>query len=159
MTTKKTRKAYAGTEVPVAKSREGVDKILCKWGATALQWEDDFITGNALLRFRWPVNGTVLQARLRLVAKQPTRRDARGQPRSPDALEKLRDAERRRLHRVAFHWLKAQADSIEAGLFEPSTVMLPFLEGGDGQTVAETLEPMLSRLGHGNLALSAGKER
>ncbi len=51
------------------------------------------------------------------------------------------------------------ADSIEAGLFEPSTVMLPFLEGGDGQTVAETLEPMLSRLGHGNLALSAGKER
>lgn len=154
--TTKNRKAYTGTEVAVAKSREGVDKILRKWGASGLQWEDDFITGNALLRFRWPVNGTILQARIRLVARQPAKQDARGMRRSPEAIDKLREAERRRLHRVAFYWLKAQADSVEAGLFEPSTVMLPWLEDGHGRTVAESMAPMLPQLGHATLALNAG---
>ena len=156
MTTK--RKAYQGTEVAVDKSREGITKILRRWGATALQWEEDFATGSALLRFRWPVHGEQLQARLRLVARTPAKVDARGVRRSPEALEKAREAERRRLHRVAFHWLKAQADAIEAGLFEPATVMLPFLEGGDGRTVGEAMQPMLGELGRRTLALAPAAE-
>jgi len=135
-------KAYEDTKVPVERSRAQISAILVQWGALGIMWEDDFKTGSAVLRFRWPVEGGELVARLRVeVDKERIDRFARM------AVDKQRERERRRLHRVAYWWIKAQYNAVEAGLFEAETVVLPWLEDGGGVTMAEAMRPHLAALG------------
>lgn len=137
------RKAFGDTKVPVDRSRGEIAKILAKWGALGVQWEDDFTTGTATLRFRWRTAdkaGEQIVARLRLqchvvAGLEPARRD------------KACEQERRRLHRVAFHWLRAQQAAVDAGLFKPESVIMPWIEDGNGKTLAEVIAPMLGSIG------------
>jgi hypothetical protein len=140
------KKAYAETKVDTAKSRGQIEAILRDWGATGLEWQDDFATGSAVLRFRWPVQDGQLVARLMLTTRKVGRLDGNGRTRSAENMRRAIEAERRRVHRVAFHWLKTQREAIVAGLFGASDVMLPFLEDASGRTVAEAMRPHLSRL-------------
>lgn len=136
-------KSYEGTKVTVERSRAQIAEILEKWGALGIMWTDDLTTGSAVLRFRWPVDGGQLVARLRVDVdpKRLRRTDARV------SVHKQRARERRRLHRVAYWWIKAQYNAVEAGLFEAETVVLPWLEDGQGVTVAESVRPHLAMLG------------
>ena len=132
------RKAYSGTQVGVEKSRAAIAKILQQWGASGVQWEDDLRgNGMATLRFRWPHKGAQLVVRIRLT---PTVRPIRG----TKAAEKKLENERKRLHRVAYFWLKSQHEAVEAGLFKAEEVILPWLEDSEGNTLGEAIRPHLA---------------
>lgn len=135
------RRAYESTSVSVDKSRASIAKVLVAWGATGIAWEDDLRTGAATLRFRWCPgdDDRELVARLRLVPSVPV---TNTEKQAAAALER----DRRRLHRVAFHWLKAQHEAVEAGLFDATTVVMPWLEDSTGRTLGETVRPALAGL-------------
>lgn len=133
------RKAYERTAVTVAKSRDGITKVLQAWGASGILWEDDLKTGSSILRFRWPHDGSELIGRVRLDVKVRSMGTSK-------AKEKLREQERRRLHRVAFYWLKAQHEAVEAGLFTAEVVILPWLEDASGVTLGEAFAPHLGQI-------------
>lgn len=135
-------KAYSDTKVSVARSREGIESVLRKWEALGVQWEDNFEEQRATLRFRWPHEGAELVARLHLVFEEPERWVG-NRTRSDAMMTKARDAERRRVHRVTFHWLKTQFEAVDAGLFEAVDVMLPWIEDARGVTVGEAMRPAL----------------
>ena len=135
------RRAYGDTAVNVAKSREGIGKVLVAWGARGVSWEDDLLTGVAVLRFRWAPDDDDREvvARLRLV---PVVGPTNTEKQAAAALEK----DRRRVHRVAFHWLKVQQEAVAAGLFDAETVIMPWLEDASGRTLGETIKPALAGL-------------
>ena len=140
------RKSCETTKVPVERSRAEIAKVLTAWGAKGVQWEDDFETGTATLRFRWKSGTGELVARLRLQVhlRRPVRPTA--------AQTRARDQERRRLHRVAFHWLRAQQAAVESGLFKAETVIIPWLEDGTGVTVGEALAGQLGKLAESDIS-------
>jgi len=146
------RKSCEDTKVPVERSRSALAKVLAEWGAKGVQWEDDFATGTAVLRFRWGSPTGELVARLRLAVKSGLRLSAAA-----------REQERRRLHRVAYHWLRAQHAAVESGLFKAETVILPWLEDACGATLGEALEGKLGELGKADIAnrmmLTSGQVR
>ena len=151
------RKSCQTTKVSVERSREAIAKVLAAWGAKGVQWEDDFETGTATLRFRWKSGAGELVARLRLQlrlrrALHPTAAQTRA-----------RDQERRRLHRVAYHWQRAQQAAVESGLFKAETVIIPWLEDGAGVTVGEALAGQLGKLAESDISqrlmMTAGADR
>jgi len=151
------RKSCESTKVPVERSRGAIAAVLHAWGAKGVQWEDDFDTGAAVLRFRWKSGGGELVARLRLEIKLPRRL-------RPTAAEtRTRDQERRRIHRVAYHWLRAQQAAVESGLFKAETVIIPWLEDSTGVTIGEAMAPNLGKLGESDISrrlmMTAGGER
>lgn len=147
--------AYESTSVSVEKSRGQIAKVLTQWGAERIQWEDDITTGSAVLRFLWPSGPARLTARIRLsLPSPPATKKTRAQR------DKWLEQERRRLHRVAFYWLKVQHEAIEAGLFQAHETMIPWLEDASGRTVAETLGANIRAIANADiglrLALSGG---
>lgn len=148
------RMSCEDTKVPVERSRGEIAKILARWGALGVQWEDDLQTGTATLRFRWrpPEGGADLVARLRLAVDNGNLRRLRTPtPHLDKVREKWREQERRRLHRVAVHWLRAQHAAIESGLFKAETVILPWLEDATGATIGEALAGRLGALGSADM--------
>jgi hypothetical protein len=155
------RQSCEDTKVPVERSRAAIAKVLTLWGARGVQWEDDFDSGSATLRFRWrSPEGGELVARLHLriaIGHMPT---GVRRVRPPTKTEAAIEQERRRLHRVAFHWLKAQQAAIDSGLFKAETVIIPWLEDAQGRTIGEALAGQFAQLGKVDmtrrLALPAG---
>ncbi len=137
------RKSCEDTKVPVERSRGAMAKVLAAWGARGVQWEDDFDTGDATLRFRWKTGDEELVARLKLVVKGGLQGRSR---------EKVREQERRRLHRVAFHWLRAQHAAVQSGLFTAETVIIPWLEDASGTTLGEALAGQLGTIAQSDVA-------
>ena len=133
--------AYDQTRVTVASARESIAKVLEKWGARGVMWEDDFTSFRSTLRFRWIHEGSELCARLNLTI------DRGGIGRTGTAKrEKEVERRRRQIHRVAFYWIKSQNEAVEAGLFRPEVAILPWLEDATGKTLAETIVPRLGSL-------------
>lgn len=147
--------AYRDTKVGVDKSRGDIAKLLARvWLARGLSWEDDLDTGASTLRFRWklPDGDEAIVVRLRL-----TPDPARVKIRNADERERLRQRESKRLHRVAFWWLKAMAEAVEAGLLTREAVVLPWVEAtATGETVSDLLVPRLGLVSRGRLALPTG---
>lgn len=145
--------AFADTKTTVDKSRAEIAKLLLEgFAVRGLQWEDDYDTGATVLRFRWKASSdAVVVVRLRW-SPDPARMKG---PKSEHG--KLRDREARRLHRVAFWWLKSQRDAVEAGLMHREDVMLPWVETDRGSTVAELLGHRLGAVSSGKLALGPAK--
>lgn len=146
--------AYADTRVTVDKSREQISKIVAAtWKATGMQWEDEFATGSSVLRFRWKpdaTKGDEVVVRLRLdVTPHPSRHASTKQR------DERRTTERKRLHRVAFWWLKAMAEAIDAGLLQRETCLLAWVETPRGSTIGEMLLPNVALVSSGRLALPA----
>lgn len=145
------RKYARETTVAVAKSRQEIDSILRKWGANQLQWSDDYEGGRAQLRFLWKHEDVSYVARFNI--QLPTDEDLRSE--SVDgrtggfSQTKYDKAVKRRgmvEHRELCFFIKAAFVAVEAGIIPAEHIFLPFIEGGDGLTVAEAIMPRLSTM-------------
>ncbi len=153
------RRYASGTSVAVSKSRGQIDKLLREWGATGVQWTDQWEAGRVAVRFCWIREEDEYMARLDI--KLPTREDLEAredmtnqrtgrvsEARVRDELARIGTQE----HRVLLLWLKAAFNAIEIGMVAAEQIFLPFFEGKDGKTVWEAAEPRLSTLRSTNAA-------
>jgi len=145
------RRFAEDTAVPISRSRGEIDQLLREWGATGLQWTDEYDRDLVSLRFVWPHEGNRYMARFSI--KLPSRNDFEGQAIdkrsqtvSEAKLERLMRGRGRQEHRVLLLWLKAALNAVDAGIVKAQEVFLPFLEGKDGRTVAEVAVPQLTKL-------------
>jgi hypothetical protein len=51
------RRFAEDTSVPISRSRGAIDQLLREWGATGLQWTDEYDRDLVSLRFSWPHEG------------------------------------------------------------------------------------------------------
>lgn len=149
------RRYAEGTQVPIARSRAEVDKILRDWGADAIQWSDDFRKDQVLLRFLWTWEGQQYVARITLalptadeLSKDAV--DGRSGRVSQGKLQTLMAGRGKQEHRILALWLKAAFNAVDAGIVTAEAIFLAFFEGRDGQTVAEVALPRLPDLLVGN---------
>ncbi len=145
-----TRSYAHKTDVPVARSRHAIDKLLREWGCSQIQWTDDFDAGRAVLRFRWSWEDVSYTARMSVVLPDDealltdAERKRWIKPRDlGPKLEQRRQQRLRSLHRVLLLTITAQFNAVSAGLLNDVEAMLPFIEGSDGLTIGEAAIPRL----------------
>jgi hypothetical protein len=160
------RRYAEDTAVPISRTRGEIDRLLRDWGAEAIAWSDDFRHDSVNLRFVWPKDAARFMARFRL--RLPTRKDleadaidGRTGRVSEIKMTKLLDERGKREHRTLLLWLKGALNAVDLGLVSAEAIFLPFLEGKDGQTVAEVLVPRMGVLleGSAELLLPSMEER
>lgn len=153
------------TSVPVSRSRGEIDRLLRDWGAKGLQWSDDFERGVVMLRFLWHFDGQDYMARFSLhipthaeLKKEAVLKNGKF---SESKMQKLQNDVGKREHRLLLLFLKAALNAVQDGLIPAEVLFLPFLEGKDGQTVAEIAIPRMKGLlaGSASLLLGSGIER
>lgn len=145
------RRFAQDTAVPISRSRGEIDKLLRDWGATGIQWTDEFDKDRVTLQFIWPKEEHSYMARFSVVL--PGRKDleadavdGRSGQVSERKMEMLLDARGKAEHRLLLLWLKAALNAVEAGIVEAEAIFLPFLVGADGRTVAQVALPRLAQL-------------
>lgn len=146
------RRYAENTAVPISRSRAEIDKLLRAWGATGIQWTDEFEHDRVTLRFIWPRGETRFTARFDL--RLPTAKSFEGEATDrrngrllPQKLQKLLDARGKHEHRVLALWIKAALNAVDSGIVEPEVLFLPFIENKAGKTVAEATLPALTKGG------------
>jgi hypothetical protein len=153
------RRFAEDTSVPIARTRSEIDKLLRDWGALGIQWTDDWQHDQITVRFGWK-DKAGQQYMARFSIKLPGREalskhavDGRSGVVSERKLAALMDARGKQEHRLLLFWLKAALNAVEAGIIPAEAIFLPFLEGQDGQTVAEVCIPRMARLLSGGAGL------
>lgn len=136
------------TNVAISKSRGQVDKLLREWGAKRVMWGDDWEAGQVMLRFVWSYEDVDYGARIVLQLATDLELKAAARHRTtyvflPGKFRNLQEDRGKSEHRLLLLWLKASFNAVEAGLVKAEALFLPFLEGADGQTVAEAILPRL----------------
>lgn len=150
------RRRYAqDTSVPIARSRGEIDKLLRDWGAKGIQWSDDYENDRTMLRFVWVFDGVDYMARFVInLPKKESLEDLAIDGRTGDVNEnkmrKLMDARGKQENRILLLWLKAALNAVASGMVSAETLFLPFLEGKNGETVAEVALPNLKSLASGS---------
>lgn len=158
-------KKYAPqTTVSISKSREQIRKTLESFGASQMQWSDDFDGGKAMLRFLWYFNDhTPYMARftINVMTDEELRSqaiDGRTKKFSQKKLDELRSRRGMSEHRELALLIKAIFVAVNAGIITPQQVFLPFLEDNKGRTVADIVLPqLLENLPSGRLSLTGGR--
>lgn len=142
--------SYAqGTEVPVSRSRQAIEDLLRKAGATAFAsgYGDGRAVIGCSLRGR--------QLRFTMLAPDATEKrfthDGRGSRRTPAQVSSALEAEERRLWRALLLAIKSKLESVESRIetFDEAFLANVVLPGG--RTVAEEAIPAVVesyRLGH-----------
>lgn len=146
------RKAYDGTSVSIARSREEIDVLLRKWGVSGILWEDDFDHGVATLRFRWDHEGTQYVARYQITldSEEDLRElavDGRSGNPSEKKFERLKADRGKREHRVLSAFLKNVFEAVDQGIIDAQAIFLPWLEDSEGYTVYERIGPVMKNMG------------
>lgn len=148
------RKYAQDTTVPISKSRGEIDNLLRDWGATGVQWTDEWDAGIVTLRFQWPHEKSVFRARLKIVL--PGREDFEDEAidrrtghLSESKMEKLLAGRGKREHRLLLIMLKGILNAVDAGVVSDIDAFLPYLEGADGRTVGEVAAENLPQLATG----------
>jgi hypothetical protein len=149
------RKFAQDTTVPISRSRGEIDNLLRDWGATGVQWTDEWEAGVVTLRFQWPHQDSVFRARIRIVL--PGRDDFHEEAidkrtgiLSENKMEKLLAARGKREHRLLLIMLKSLLNAVDAGVVSDIDAFLPYLEGSDGRTVGEVAAENLPKLASGS---------
>ena len=134
---------YRGTEVPVAKSKESIEKLLRGHGVSATRFTS--LPAMAVLEFvtQKQVNGRPLNIPYRFEFTPEL---------SVDSSTRAINAAERQVWRVVYWWLKGKFEAIDFGLIEQETEFLPYMliQGDSGQvnTVSKMLgERLAGRLG------------
>lgn len=153
------RRFAEDTTIGIGKTRGEIDDLLRAWGCHNIGWSEDYEKGIVTLVFLWrrkvkgqdPIEYAAKfivrlpdQATLREAAK-----DRWGYFRQP-ALDKLMQGRGKQEHRVLLLWLKAALNAVECGIIDADVIFLPFLVGGNGQTVAEAIVPRMRELKEGS---------
>jgi len=137
--------------VPVSKSRGEIEGLLRRWGASQMQWSDDFEGGQVMLRFFWRHDDQEYTARFMLSLGtadeiRETCKDGRSNRFSQSKFDKAMERRGMVEHRELALLLKAIFVAVDRGIISAEQVFLPFLEGADGVTVSERVLPVLSKL-------------
>lgn len=137
MATKK--KPYEGTAVSVDKSMAEIMALLRTRDTTGLIWQEEGMRSS--LRFRWKTRqGDEVVARFTVgLGKAPGRLTGK-------QLTDWPNAERRRLFRVLFFYMKNMFEAVDGGIVSLEAALLAHLEDASGSTVAEVIVPQLGRL-------------
>jgi len=149
---KNRKRAYEDTAVSVSRSREQIDKILLHWGVVGIQWEDNFDQGFSQLRFRWSRDEDChLIARFRIGIEsdndlKENAKDQRSGQFSQKKYDRIKAGRGKREHRVLLNLLKNMFEAIEAGIIPAESILLPWIEDAEGQTVYDKIAPNLHRL-------------
>ena len=132
----------SNTTVTVDKSKQEIEKILRRYGATA------FLSGwsGRVASIGFEIAQRRIQ--LRMILPDPkgpefTRTPARGNLRHPDDAAALWEKECRRLWRALCLVLKAKMEAVESGISTIEDEFLAWTCLPDGRTVGEALRPAL----------------
>jgi len=151
------------TEVPISRSRGQIDDLLREWGAAGVAWADSWEQGLVTLQFTWLHPKTtkryVAKVQLRLRTDEQLRQLARHRQTGRIAegkLEKLKAGRGRQEHRALLLWLKGAFNAVALGIITPEQIFLSWMQGADGRTVYEVVEPELDQvLAFGSAAFKA----
>ena len=158
--------AYGDTAVPVERSQKGIRDLLQKYGASIVQFNEDFGGGKISMRFSYAVTpgegAEPLVYRVRLQAIVPavkeTRQTRSGAVRDRGARTVQQDRERsqRAAWRAVYYALKSRMESVTYGIETFEEAFLAHFEAGVDRhgntfTVGDRLIP---RLKSGRLALA-----
>jgi len=109
----KTKKAYAGTDVPVERSRTRIRDLIMRHGGLGYQVSEDFNESKVIFRFVMPFE--LEQGLLNLMVRIEIAAGENAQ-------------EERQNHRAIYYFLKSQFEATEFGIVKREDVFLPFVE-------------------------------
>ena len=136
-----TGKYAQGTEVPIGRSRDEIERTLERFGATSQLWGRDDQVGRVTVAFKREGRAykfTVDSPRIEDFQRTPTGRD-----RAQSYAAQARDAEARRRFRSLANYLKAVLDAIDTGIIIAEEALLPYLLLPSGETVFQQSERQL----------------
>jgi len=154
-------KRYAeGTRVGYDKSRLQIGKLLEGWGATGIQWTDEWKPiARFTCRFMWKIDVNEekrdLIAKFVLVADQDVLKkrsiDGRSGKISEAKYQKNRSLWVSETHRLLLLYLKAALNAIESGLVAAEEVFMPFVEHKEsGMTIGKLFASKIQYLPESN---------
>lgn len=161
--------AYGDTAVPVERSQKGIRDLLQKYGASVVQFNEDFGGGKISMRFSYAVRATIakegvdpLVYRVRLQAVVPEVKETRTTPsggvrdRGAKRVQEDRERNQRAAWRAVYYALKSRMESVTYGIETFEEAFLSHFEVGVDRhgntfTVGDRLIP---RLQSGRLALA-----
>lgn len=149
---------YGGTKVPVDRSKQQIGQLLQAYGAEAIQWTDNFATGEVSLRF------AVKRADGRAILFHITPAAFKEKHRTWDATKgksiEVESADWPRSLRLLHAWIKTKLESIAFGLTSVEEEFLAQMvvrdDEGREATAGELVIPAIER-GGGRLALPASR--
>jgi hypothetical protein len=156
--------AYENTSVPVAKSQEGIRKMLLQNKASGIAFVSQTEPLSEGFEAMIPIDGKTY--RIRIVAQiqklenHTKGRCYRGSYRAAKSDSQVQEIEMRRVWRVLYYHLKSVYEATNTGVMEFRELMLPYIVVKDGRTIAQHLLPQLDKaiesrpermLGSGNL--------
>ncbi|MDP2949917.1 MAG: hypothetical protein Q8P22_10315 [Chloroflexota bacterium] len=149
-----------GTEVPIGRSRDEIERTLARFGASAQAWMRDDEKGVVTVAFKRGGHAyrfIVPSPPLSAFKETPTGRWTRTEPQAAAA----RDAEVRRRFRSLANYVKAVLDATESGIIKAEEALLPYLLLPEGDTVYQRASRQLERGVDVSLAraLTAPEER
>ncbi|MDP3062976.1 MAG: hypothetical protein Q8O40_07180 [Chloroflexota bacterium] len=133
-----------GTEVPIGRSRDEIERTLARFGATAQAWIRDDEKGLVAVAFKRggpAYRFTVPLPPLSAFMETPTGRWTRTEAQAAAA----RDAEVRRRFRSLANYVKAVLDATESGIIRVDEALLPYLLLPEGDTVYQRASRQLER--------------
>lgn len=147
------RKYAVGTSVSVSRSREQIEALLREFGASGIQWSDEFAPERkVMIRFIWEHEGSQLMARhiLRCDYSKIERDSIDGRTGRPSERkkEKILAGWASEVHRLLLLFLKGSLYAIQGGIIKPEQVFMAMLEDETGQTIGEIMASKLKNLPH-----------
>ena len=145
------RKYAEGTEVPIGRSRDEIERTLERFGATGQIWARDDEIGQVIIAFKRKARG------YKFIIKLPPLSDFRFTPkmtyeRTPKQMADMRDAETRRRFRSLANYIKALMDAIDTGIIKAEEALLPYQMLPSGETVYQRVQEQIDRGLEVNLA-------
>ena len=140
-----------GTEVPISRSRDELERTLERFGATAQAWLRDDEKETVVLAFKRAGKGYKLV--VRLVDAAACALTPKGNERTASAAQDAADQENRRRFRSLANYVKAVMDAADTGIISAEDALLPYLMLPSGETVAQAIQEQM-KLAPGAVDLS-----
>jgi len=141
----------AGTRVGESRSREQIGRLLREFGASGIQWSDEFVPVRSVtLRFIWTHEGVPLTARHRIIMDYADIEERCKHARSGRLLNSKFEREVKNwsneVHRTLLLFLKGSLYAIANGIIKAEQLFLAMIEDVSGQTVGEIMSEKLASL-------------
>lgn len=150
------RRYAQGTAVNYHRSRQQIGKLLEDWGATGVQWTDEWKPEPKFTcRFLWEFEDDKgekhpLMAKFELRCDDELMRERSIDGRTGEISERKYENNRQQwvneTHRLLLLLLKAIFNAIEAGLYSPEELFASFVEHQSGYTVGEIFAKQIAKL-------------
>lgn len=152
--------SYAsGTAVSEEKSRQEIERMLQRWGATEFGVLTSWERNEAVIAFRHRA------IQIRMCIPMPDKNDPRYSKtktgkwtRSPESARQVFEGEVRRRWRCLCLALKAKMVAVEDGITTFEREFLPYMVTSDGRTIADALAPVIEHAIAGNGVISLDRQ-